>query len=153
MVFFAHLKKQNRIKTKTKTSFAPSEAILPPLRMYALNQLLFCMFAFLPWEKGNVLLIFSSLYPQHITHFLTHRNPVTAHWMREQMECLQVRKQGLKYKWFPSLLDTQVSTLRLLTLCLFMFPLYHMFFVHIVSILWWFTVEKHFYILKKMHDD
>ena len=94
--------------SKTKTHFSPLGAILSPLRMRALKLLLFCVFVFLPWGKGNVFLIYSFLHPQQITRSLAHRSPFIARWMREQTVCLQVRRRGLRYKWFPWV--TKLST-------------------------------------------
>lgn len=92
------------------------------------------LFFFFFWGKGNVL-FFNLCINNQCAHFLTHKNWVTACWMHEQPECLQMRKQGFKYRLFPWI--TQYSThsskcfdLWLTIPYLFVSPPDHLFFLH-----------------------
>ena len=76
--------------------------MLSSLRIHALKQLLFCMFAFFFFLRERKCLAYPLTFvlPTNV-HIFWHRNPVTACWLHEQPECLQMRKQGLRYKLFP----------------------------------------------------
>ena len=123
--FFPHFYKQTVCTFGSNVVFTVNTCLI----------FLFVCFLLFFWGKGNVL-PFNLCITNHFPHFLTHRNWVTACRLRDQPECLQVRKQGFKYRLFPwitqySIHSSKCFSLWLMIAYLFVSPLDHLFFLQL----------------------